>query len=166
MDGGELARASDPSLHGAVEHLLVVARTRGWRPVRADHSCWLDEANVNNGRARCCACTVCRSRRNLIDYAGGIALPSCSPRTSSQPEPEGEPLLIGHISQVRLRWRPGRGTLPAGTPRGGRLGPDPGHQHGIRRPGGDAGGVLPGWRKKCLHRCGGSTGAALCLPRL
>ena len=38
--------ASDPSLHGAVEHLLVVARNPRWRPVLREIIRRLDEANV------------------------------------------------------------------------------------------------------------------------
>ena len=38
--------ASDPSLHGAVEHLLVVARNPRWRPVLREIVRRLDEANV------------------------------------------------------------------------------------------------------------------------
>ena len=38
--------ASDPSLHGAVEHLLVVARNPRWRPVLREIARRLDEANV------------------------------------------------------------------------------------------------------------------------
>jgi ubiquinone/menaquinone biosynthesis C-methylase UbiE len=38
--------APDPSLHGAVEHLLVVARNPRWRPVLREIAGRLDEANV------------------------------------------------------------------------------------------------------------------------
>ena len=38
--------ARDPSLHGAVEHLLVVARNPRWRPVLREIARRLDEANV------------------------------------------------------------------------------------------------------------------------
>ena len=166
--------APDPSLHGAVEHLLVVARNPRWRPVLREIVRRLDEANVRY--------TVVGGTSLALH---GLPLPVKD--LDIETDPAGayrfaelfaahivEPVALkesrsyrSHFGRFDFDWRAGRGHGPAGTARGGRLGPDRGHQHGIRRPGGDAGArLLAGGRNVGLHppraaRPGGVMSAAL-----
>ena len=166
--------ASDPSLHGAVEHLLVVARNPRWRPVLREIVRRLDEANVRY--------TVVGGTSLALH---GLPLPVKD--LDIETDPAGayrfaelfaahvvEPVALkesrsyrSHFGRFDFDWRAGRGHGPAGTARGRRLGPDRGGQHGIDRPGGDAGArLLAGGRNVGLYpartaRPGGVMSAAL-----